>query len=202
MGKKGLRQVAELCFHKSHYAAEEIGKLEGFVVNPSAQTFFKEFMVRLPVLLASTKTIVPHPKTSEPRVLAPCRVLVVDDNADSARTMASILRLDGHVTDVAFDGPSAVEAARNFLPDVVLLDIGLPTMNGYDTCRTIREQPSGQSIVMIALTGWGQDDDRVKSREAGFDAHFVKPINHDELTDFIAKALSERHAPVLAGISL
>jgi len=97
------------------------------------------------------------------------------------------LDLTGHKTHTAHDGLEAVEAAATFLPDVVLLDIGLPKLNGYDACRKIREQPSGKGIVLIALTGWGQDEDRRKSQAAGFDAHLVKPVDYDALMKLLAE---------------
>jgi CheY-like chemotaxis protein len=85
-----------------------------------------------------------------------------------------------------------VEAAATFRPDVILLDIGLPKLNGYEACRRIREEPWGKNIVMVALTGWGQDEDRQKSREAGFNGHMVKPIDHAELMKLLASLSSEQ----------
>jgi len=118
------------------------------------------------------------------------RILVVDDNQDSATSLAELLELIGHKTHIAYDGLEAVTAAATFLPEVVLLDIGLPKLNGYDACRKIREQPSGKGIVLIALTGWGQDEDRRKSREAGFDGHLVKPVDLAVLAKLLAELRS------------
>jgi len=115
------------------------------------------------------------------------RILVVDDNRDSATSLAMVLKLTGHETHTAYDGLEAVEAAAVFRPDVVLLDIGLPKLNGYDACRKIREQPWGKGMVLIALTGWGKDEDRRKSQEAGFDSHLVKPVDHAALTKLLAE---------------
>jgi PAS domain S-box-containing protein len=109
------------------------------------------------------------------------RVLVVDDNQDGAESLAMLLRADGHAVSVAHDGVRATEAVAAFQPDVILLDIGLPGMNGYEACRAIRARPGGERIVIAALTGWGQDDDHRKSREAGFDAHLVKPVEREAL---------------------
>jgi PAS domain S-box-containing protein len=109
------------------------------------------------------------------------RVLIVDDNEDGAASLAMLLRADGHAVSVAHDGAGATEAVAAFKPDVILLDIGLPGMNGYETCRAIRARPGGERIVIAALTGWGQDDDHRRSREAGFDAHLVKPVERDAL---------------------
>lgn len=109
------------------------------------------------------------------------RILVVDDNRDAADSLATLLRLRGNDTRTAHDGAEAVRLAAAYQPHVVLLDIGMPLMNGYDACRAIRQQQSGERCVMIALTGWGQDADRRKSKEAGFDGHLVKPVDFMEL---------------------
>ena len=114
------------------------------------------------------------------------RILVVDDNEDSAQSLAMLLRITGNETFIAHDGQAALDAASKHHPDVVLLDIGLPALNGYEVARRIRSQPWGKEIVLIALTGWGQEDDRSASRGAGFDAHLVKPVNHEELTRLLA----------------
>jgi len=113
-----------------------------------------EFVVRLPIAVESPKPP-PAPTIIEPTTTIPRCILVVDDNQDSANSLAQLLDLTGHKTHIAYDGLEAVEAAAKFRPDIVLLDIGLPKLNGYDACRKIREQPSGKGIVLIALTGWG-----------------------------------------------
>jgi len=115
------------------------------------------------------------------------RVLVVDDKGDSADTLAKLLALSGHETQTAYDGNEAVGAVETFLPDLVLLDIGLPKLNGYEVCRRIRELPGGERIVVVALTGWGQEQDRRKSKEAGFNEHLVKPIEYGELMKLLAE---------------
>ena len=104
------------------------------------------------------------------------RILVADDNADSAASMALLLEILGNEVRTAFDGLHAVEVAAEFRPDVILMDIGMPRLDGYDACRRIREQPWGQDVVLIALTGWGQEEDVRKSRDAGFNHHLVKPV--------------------------
>jgi CheY-like chemotaxis protein len=88
---------------------------------------------------------------------------------------------------VAHDGPSGIEAAEQHRPDVVLMDVGLPKFDGHEACRQIREQPWGKQMLIIALTGWSQEEDRRKSKEAGFDAHMVKPLNYDALMGFLAE---------------
>ena len=105
-----------------------------------------------------------------------------------------LLKITGNETHTAHDGLEAVEAAEQFRPDVVLLDIGLPKLNGYDAARRIREQPWGKDMVLVALTGWGQEEDRRKSKDAGFDRHMVKPVDLDALMTLLASLPSEPDA--------
>lgn len=109
------------------------------------------------------------------------RILVVDDNVDSAESLALLLDLIGHEARMAHDGPAALEVSRAFQPRVILLDIGLPGMNGYEVARQLREVPGMRSAILVALTGYGQEDDRRKAFEAGFDHHQVKPIDFEAL---------------------
>jgi len=146
-----------------------------------------EFVLRLPIMVEQPQSPAPGLTVGKPTGNAGRRILVVDDNQDSALSLAGLLKLTGHQTHTASDGQEAVAAALTFLPQVVLLDIGLPTMNGYDACRQIRAQPDGKRMLLIALTGWGQDEDRRKSKEAGFDAHLVKPVDHDQLMKLLAE---------------
>jgi CheY-like chemotaxis protein len=118
------------------------------------------------------------------------RILVVDDNRDAASSLTRLLEFSGCTVRMAHDGVEAMETARRYRPDVVLLDIGMPKMNGYDTARAIRHEPWGQRIVLIAVTGWGNDEDRRKSEEAGFDRHLVKPVDPRSLMQL----LSELHS--------
>ena len=108
-------------------------------------------------------------------------MLVVDDNRDAVSSLAMLLELDGHSVVTAHDGPSALAAAEAHKPDVALLDIGLPLMEGDEVCRRIRQQPWGRGMILIALTGWGQAEARSRTREAGFDGHLVKPVNYADL---------------------
>ncbi len=114
------------------------------------------------------------------------RILVVDDNVDAALMLERILQLNGKITRIAHDGLEALRVAEQFRPHMVLLDIGLPKLNGYEVCRHLRQQPWGKDMVVIALTGWGQEEDRQRSREAGFNAHFVKPLERAMLMQVLA----------------
>ena len=114
------------------------------------------------------------------------RVLVADDNEDLVESLAVLLRITGNEVATARNGAEAVETAERFLPDLVLLDIGMPTLDGYAACRRIREQPWGQAMEIVALSGWGHDDDRRRSREAGFDQHLVKPVGLSAIQRLLA----------------
>jgi PAS domain S-box-containing protein len=137
-----------------------------------------EFLVRLP-LLADAPVAEPAAEPAAPVAGSPhsLRLLVVDDNADAADSLALMLQMDGHQVEVAYDGPSALDNALADRPDAVLLDIGLPGLNGYQVARRLREQ-LGDRTRLIAITGWGQDSDREQARAAGFDDHLVKPIDY------------------------
>jgi CheY-like chemotaxis protein len=115
------------------------------------------------------------------------RILVVDDNHDSALSLAMMLSIMGHETRTAHDGESAVSHAESFLPEVVLLDIGLPLLNGYEVAQRIREQPWGKSMFLIAVTGWGQEEDRQRSSEVGLNVHMVKPVEPAALEKLLAE---------------
>lgn len=117
---------------------------------------------------------------------SPLKVLVVDDNAASAQTTAWMLEALGHKPTIAYDGMQALSAAREVKPDAVLLDIGLPQLSGYDVCRMLRQDPLFEKTLIVAQTGWGQERDREKSREAGFDHHLVKPVDLKEFASLLA----------------
>lgn len=143
-----------------------------------------EFVVRLPVM----NEIPAERPQSESRASLPTgwRILVVDDNFDSAESMAILLSMSGNECVIAHDGRAAIELAESFKPAVMLLDIGLPEMDGYEVCRIIREQDWGRSITIIAMTGWGQPEDRQRSKDAGFSAHLVKPVDISKLSALLA----------------
>ena len=113
------------------------------------------------------------------------RILVVDDNEDSAMSMALLLTSMGNETRTAHEGLEALEVGATFLPEIILLDIGMPRLNGYETARRIREQPWGRGVKLVAVTGWGQETDRRRSQEAGFDHHLVKPVDPAALSKLL-----------------
>jgi len=124
---------------------------------------------------------------------SPLRVLIVDDNRDSADSLAMTLELVGHEIRTAYGGEEGVGAAEEFRPDVALIDIGMPKVSGLDAARLIREQPWGEAMRLVAMTGWGQAEDIRRSREAGFDRHVVKPVDPRALRNLLAElATSER----------
>jgi PAS domain S-box-containing protein len=156
-----------------------------------------EFTVRLPLMASarSAGTAKLGNRSDRHGAAGPRRVLVVDDNFDAAQTLAMLLHLSGRETAVAHDGREAVERATDFEPDAILLDIGMPNMNGYDACRAIRATPQGRDALIVALSGYGTEDDRRKSAEAGFDAHLVKPVDPEALEQLLAGAEGRASRP-------
>jgi PAS domain S-box-containing protein len=152
-----------------------------------------EFTVRLPIVDIRLES--PHEPSGGEEVhrFAKHCILVVDDLRDSADSMAMILRMMGHETRTAYDGLEAVHATAVFQPSVALLDIGLPKMNGYEVARHIREQPWGGNVALVALTGWGQDEDKRRAREAGFDHHLTKPVKGAALEKLLATLAPVSH---------
>jgi CheY-like chemotaxis protein len=116
------------------------------------------------------------------------KVLVVDDNPDAAGTLAALVDALGGESRTAADGAGAIQSAMEFSPDVILLDIGMPGMDGYETCRRIRQHASGHRAFIVAITGWGQDGDKRRPADAGFDAHLTKPADPAELERLLAEA--------------
>ena len=145
-----------------------------------------EFSVRLPTIQAALPAPAPAPAPdTAPPAENGRRVLVVDDNVDAAQSLALLLEMSGHEVHLAYDGLSGVAAAIAYQPEVVLLDIGLPELDGYEVARRIRRQHALRSIRLVALTGYGQDTDRQRSLEAGFDHHLVKPANFAEIKNIL-----------------
>jgi PAS domain S-box-containing protein len=145
-----------------------------------------EFVVQLPALPELVAREVATADGVTPVAVPRRRILVVDDNVDAAAMLASLLSLGGHETRTAHDGVAAIRAADDYRPDVIFLDIGMPLLDGHATAKWIRAQPWGKSTVLVALTGWGQDHDRRRSEEAGFDFHLVKPASPAAIADLIA----------------
>lgn len=176
----GLSLVQRLTFmHGGSVEAHSKGQGQG-----------SEFVVRLPVKPSTLAPLAAAGHLEAPAsTTAQCRVLVVDDNRDSAASLSLLLGLMGHEVRTAHDGLEAIEVAEAFQPDVILLDIGLPKLNGFDACRRIRATPAGKDMMLIAMTGWGQEEDRQRSRASGFDLHLVKPLDPQAL----GKLLAELH---------
>jgi PAS domain S-box-containing protein len=187
-----LPHVFELFVQADHAAAKAAGglgvgltlvknlvQMHGGTVEACSAGLGKgcEFVVSLPLLVGGEPAL--HPTSQEPDVQAArtpaLSVLVVDDNADAAQSLATLLRLRGHEVRVVHDGASALATVGSYLPDLVFLDIGMPGMDGYEVARRIRRQPGLDTTVLAALTGWGQHEDRRRTAEAGFDHHLVKP---------------------------
>jgi PAS domain S-box-containing protein len=147
-----------------------------------------EFVTRLPALAEPAAEPVPESEEEAPAPLAntPRRVLVVDDNVDSAESMAVLLRLYGHEVRLAHDGEAALEEARSFKPDVMFLDLSLPKMDGYEVARRLRLEPSMRGMTLVAMTGYGHEEERQRTREAGFHLHLVKPVDFDMLNELLS----------------
>jgi CheY-like chemotaxis protein len=159
-----------------------------------------EFVVRLPVAL-DLKATQPAAAGGHSAPRSNRRILVVDDNRDSADSLATMLNIMGNEVRAAHDGLEAVDLAATFKPEVVVMDIGLPMLNGFDAARRMRDQPGGNGMVIVALTGWGQEEDRRRSQEAGFDHHIVKPVDPfalekllDELETRTSRTLLEQRS--------
>ncbi|WP_051974756.1 hybrid sensor histidine kinase/response regulator [Cupriavidus necator] len=154
-----------------------------------------EFRLRLPLVAHAAATQTAPSAVAQKRVdaLTAGRILVVDDNQDAAESARMLLELWGNDVRVALDGASALQIAEAFRPELVLLDIGLPDMEGYDVARALRKQPWGESILLVAVTGWGQGHDRAKSRDAGVDLHLVKPVDFTCLAEELSHRGVSRH---------
>ena len=153
------------------------------------------FRVRLPLAVPRRAGVPVREAVAE--AMPGVRVLIADDNEDAVESLAQLLRLDGHEVIVAHDGEEALRLAERERPQAAILDIGMPHLDGYDVCRQLRTQPYGAGMLIVALTGWGQKDDRTRSHEAGFNAHFVKPPQHDELSGILRLVTPAATAPVV-----
>jgi signal transduction histidine kinase len=158
----------------------------GTVAALSALGQGSEFIVRLPVVPSPEPQPSSPPSEEAPRTGSSLRVLVVDDNVDTVTTLAMLVQESGHNVRTAHDGATALEAALDFRPNVVLLDIGLPGLNGFEVAKQLRQQPALQNAVLVALTGYGQESDRQHSQQAGFDYHLVKPGDFGKVLQILA----------------
>jgi len=155
-----------------------------------------EFIVEFPVAQGSSSRPAVDQASTAARVSPRgMRILVADDNLDSVQSLAMLLTLAGHETRTARDGAEAIRVADEFRPDVAFLDIGMPNLDGYATARELRTRPWAQRLVLFALTGWGQPEDKARARQAGFDAHVVKPLDFSSVEELIARAHRENEMP-------
>jgi CheY-like chemotaxis protein len=162
-----VRRVVEL--HGGNVLARSEGK-----------TYGAEFVVRLPLSIEQIQVISTR-ESPVPGSIRALRVLIVDDNRDAADSLNLLLASMGQCVYVAYDGQSAISAAKAFKPEIVLLDIGMPQMSGYDVARALRADASASKSALVAVTGWGQEADKERAKDAGFTYHFVKPISEDAL---------------------
>ena len=145
-----------------------------------------EFLVRLPLAPPIAPQSESPPSETDQPTTRPLRVLVVDDNVDTVLSFSMLLRASGHDVRTAHDGPTAVQAALDCQPDAVLLDIGLPVLNGYEVAKRIRQEPTLKNVVLVALTGYGQEADRQTALQAGFNHHLVKPARLEQVQKILA----------------
>ena len=148
-----------------------------------------EFTVRIPIAQAAAAANTNAGKVVSAGDSARCEVIVADDNADALQSLAMLLELDGHTVRTASDGIAALSLAQQKIPDVMLLDIGMPGLNGYEVASRVRDLDRGDAVMLVALTGWGQPADRNRAREAGFDHHLTKPIDYEELAGLLTPEL-------------
>jgi signal transduction histidine kinase/ActR/RegA family two-component response regulator len=174
------KRLVELHAGTLHVESEGLGKGSRFVV-------------RLPILMtpASSATESTIVAAARPAAAHACRVLLVDDNRDFATTMASIIESSGHAVQVAHDGVQGLQVAESFVPDVAFLDIGMPKLNGYELARRLRALPALGHVYLVSITGWGQDADLQRGREAGFDLHLVKPVEPARILAILTEACGD-----------
>lgn len=171
------------------YLVRSLVELHGGSVTATSEGTGKgsTFTVRIPCLLQPAATHAPQERPMEHNSDTGLKVLVVDDNVDAAETLATVLDMTGRRTRVVHDGRSVLQAAREFEPDVVLLDIGLPGMSGYEVAKQLRADAAFSRTVLIAITGWGAEEDRRRTKEAGFDEHLTKPVDLTAIDALLAK---------------
>jgi CheY-like chemotaxis protein len=171
------------------------GRIEAESAGPGKGS---EFRIHLPVFSKSALTEQENDGKARKTPAQSFRILIVDDNQDGADSLAVMLRIMGNELHTVYDGVSAIESSETFAPDAVLLDLGMPNMNGFETCRRIRAHPWGKNMILIALTGWGQAEDRQQSQEAGFNYHLVKPVAPETLMKVVAMLVADRRNGTLS----
>jgi CheY-like chemotaxis protein/two-component sensor histidine kinase len=174
--------------------AQKLAEMHGGIITADSEGLGKgsKFTVRLPISRQTPEGGKESHRNESISLQLPQKVLVVDDNRDTAISCARLLRGMGHDVQTAFDGVAAIEAARSFRPQAILLDIGLPGMNGFEVARTLRDEGFANEMI-VAVSGYGQPEDRERSRQAGFDDHLVKPVHQDALVS-VLQHCAERHA--------
>ena len=150
-----------------------------------------EFTVRVPIANSMAPAASSGPRDVAPEEGRKCDLILADDNVDALQSLAMLLEMEGHTVRVASDGMAALALAQQRMPDVMLLDIGMPGMNGYDTAAGVRKLAGGDGVMLIALTGWGQPADRAQASQAGFDHHLTKPIDHEALAGLLSHICSQ-----------
>jgi CheY-like chemotaxis protein len=173
------------------------GSIEAFSDGPG---FGSEFVVTLPCHARGAMQPAAPPAAPEPRrTTIPRKILVADDNRDAANTLAMLMRLAGHEVCTAHSGKAALTLASRFHPEIALLDIGMPDLDGYEVAKQIRETDWGRNVRLVALTGWGQEDDKRRARAAGFDRHLTKPADPRDLDELLSSSPSLRANPSTEG---
>jgi CheY-like chemotaxis protein len=145
-----------------------------------------EFVVRLPLASAPAAETPRSPAGTDTAQGPSLRILVVDDNLDAAQTLAILLRANGHQVEAVHDGPTALEVARSYRPNLILLDIGLPGMDGFEVAKKVRQDLDLGNVVLVAMTGYGQESDKQRSKEVGFDHHLIKPADFSKVKEILA----------------
>jgi CheY-like chemotaxis protein/anti-sigma regulatory factor (Ser/Thr protein kinase) len=173
--------------------ARELVELHGGSISAASEGEGKgsAFTVTLPLSVAPAAAVAPNAVVDESAATR-LRILVADDNRDAADSLSLLLALEGHEAHTAYNGEEALAAAQRLAPDAVLVDIGMPKMSGYEVARRLRGTSSDRQVVLVAVTGWGQDDDRRRSLEAGFDLHLVKPVEPANLVGMLRRVSAAR----------
>jgi CheY-like chemotaxis protein len=169
--------------------ARRLIELHGGSISASSDGLGKgsTFTLRIPLAAAQPASAeLPAQGSVAPVGTSSLRILIADDNRDAAESLAALLRMVGHDVRIAYDGVEALGLASEYRPDAIVLDIGMPKMNGYDVAKKLRAEPTGQQMTIIALSGWGQEEDKRRSREAGIDHHLVKPLEPTSLLQVLA----------------